>query len=546
MKALPAACLLLFFGLNAAQANCVEDFRPATVGDTQVNVKAYICRSATAHFRIAFHRLSVAAVSLLISGDANKSVREIVGTPRIVTNSITQTVQDLLDSYSATHEPEFGRPIVNVSVPRGGSASDDYSSESENIRSPEIKVLDTDWIGMGEFYYPAVDEIKILLAGRIPNTLEPKDKKTLWRFVTNRDLDEYQTRLLSYNNLLRAHPDQVYEIYGEQPRTIQLMSFLSGGRLPRDFSVIRGSFDEGGCASAGWVFNYLPRVPIVDVIVIENLSSATSTVSGISGTYAEGGLRPPLDRQSTGDRQFPIPEITIKPHASIAIPTGLVFAPSDELREYTSSNYAFGPEYAVAGITINGQSVVFEQKSANFMQLSLLNEEGSCPFLQSFRHDGVWIEHGKVLHYGLGIENKYTEAIKFKGLRTKFRIDEREPETAFIDQVILQVELHDGRIHHIMPSVTQLADIDESYLSLRWGNIVEIDFVVPAVVRVDMVKESALRVTGYYEPYTLGASSSQIGNDILWTTPRTRLRGSSIFCRGEILSRIGAAWLSAR
>jgi hypothetical protein len=188
-----------------------------------------------------------------------------------------------------------------------------------------------------------------------------------------------------------------------------------------------------------------------------------------------------------------------------------VFAPSDELREYTSSNYAFGPEYVVRGIVVNDQSVIFDQRSSNYTKLSLLSEEGSCPFLQSRRQDGIWIEHGKILHLGLGEEKEYVETIDFEGLRTKFRIDEREPETAYIDQVALDFELDDGTRYKLEPQNWQLKESDGIRLALSWGNVLEFDFLLPERVNANNVESSRLSVRGFYTRYPPVAELPHVG-----------------------------------
>ena len=48
---------------------------------------------------------------------------------------------------------------------------------------------------------------------------------------------------------------------------------------------------------------------------------------------------------------------------------------------------------------MDGKSIVFDQASRNFMQLTSFSEAGSCPYLYSWddRHN-AWVRHGKVIH----------------------------------------------------------------------------------------------------------------------------------------------------
>ena len=73
-------------------------------------------------------------------------------------------------------------------------------------------------------------------------------------------------------------------------------------------------------------------------------------------------------------------------------------------------------------------------------------EEGSCPYLLSQGAEGSdWIDHGKILHAAPSQDREYTDVRNFSGFRARFRIEEREPEAAFINRAELTVVLKDGR-----------------------------------------------------------------------------------------------------
>jgi hypothetical protein len=55
------------------------------------------------------------------------------------------------------------------------------------------------------------------------------------------------------------------------------------------------------------------------------------------------------------------------------------------------------------------------------------------------------VDHGKILHQAPNREQQYTEGRVFHGFKSRFRIEEREPEIAFIDQMELVVLLTDGK-----------------------------------------------------------------------------------------------------
>jgi hypothetical protein len=165
-------------------------------------------------------------------------------------------------------------------------------------------------------------------------------------------------------------------------------------------------------------------------------------------------------------------------------------------------NYVYGPEVAIGGVAVNGNRVDLVNRSANFIELTLSSEIGSCPYLLSHdRREGGWIEHGKVLDKAPDKSREYTEVKVFSGLRARFRLEEREPELAFIDQAELVLVLNDGDTHLLEPDQAKLAARDGDYVRLFWGDAVEFEFALPHGVAEEQVKESQIRVTGYYLRY---------------------------------------------
>ena len=75
----------------------------------------------------------------------------------------------------------------------------------------------------------------------------------------------------------------------------------------------------------------------------------------------------------------------------------------------------------MAGLIANGTRLDFAKRQAatNSIELSVVAEFGSCPYLLSWdEKDREWVEHGKVLHKAPAKDKSYTEARDFEGLRT--------------------------------------------------------------------------------------------------------------------------------
>jgi hypothetical protein len=103
------------------------------------------------------------------------------------------------------------------------------------------------------------------------------------------------------------------------------------------------------------------------------------------------------------------------------------------------------------------------------------------------------------LHQAPNREQQYTEGRVFPGFKSRFRIEEREPEIAFIDQMELVVLLTDSKTIQLQPDHPKLAARDGDYVRLLWGDKIEVEFALPDGVAEDDVKETHLRVTGYYQ-----------------------------------------------
>lgn len=253
--------------------------------------------------------------------------------------------------------------------------------------------------------------------------------------------------------------------------------------------------------AAGWSFFLLGRAMIMDAVILENTSSAPVTVTSLRGARSTGGLRlPPRAGNSPSD--ILDVNIGLERGERILIPTRIVFGPSDTLRPYSTTSYVFGPALDVTGVVVDGQTIDFDERSANFMQISLFNEVGSCPYLLSWKEESQdWMQYGKILHAAKGADREYREIIEYDGLRTRFRLEEREPEIAYIDEASLIIDLDDGSKLKLHPSEAALAERDDQRIILVWGEGVDFAFSLPEEIEESQVRRSELHVTGYYERY---------------------------------------------
>jgi hypothetical protein len=166
------------------------------------------------------------------------------------------------------------------------------------------------------------------------------------------------------------------------------------------------------------------------------------------------------------------------------------------------SDFAFGPEWALAGLSISGDKILFETASPNFIQLTAGSGVGSCPILYAW--DGserMWIRHGKVIHQADTRDHQMSETVEFDGLVHRFRIVEEELERATLDAVNLELELASGFKITLLPENKMLHVIDGDALELLANEEVEIVFPLPGDLNHDEVVRSRLTITGYYDRY---------------------------------------------
>jgi hypothetical protein len=535
---------------SAASSDCLEDPRTVALdGANVVQLRSYLCRSGQGRdevqFRAEFHRLSDVAASALVAKRVSQQLSRTLGSPRIVENEVLRTYSDLLQRFGTTIDPHDTYPRYDLESAIGGTASTADVVPGETVRA----LIGGD--PSDEFFYPAIEESAALSKKSIPpnlryyHTIRCRDHDNakdigdvavcnkygrdsvsmiFWRSMRQEDFANYSRRLSAY---IARHRD-----YGgptEIPRELTLANHLGGASWPEDFLILIGLPGEEGC-DAGFYFQM--RVALLDVLLIENLTSQPFSIEDLFGARThESRLRAPASTSGLANVTSELGTSIgrLAPNERVILPLRILFAPNPSVKDVfayrqTSSqiykrigakgfggniagygapsfkSYAYGPELVVNGIRVNGSRVDLMRPSANFLQLTMRTDKGSCPYLLSQdRTDATWVEHGKILHHAPNRERQYTEVKAFPGFKSRFRIEEREPEIAFIDQMELVVLLTDGTTVQLQPDHPKLAARDGHYVRLLWGDKVEVEFALPEGVAEDEVKETHLSVTGYYQ-----------------------------------------------
>jgi hypothetical protein len=538
---------------------------------------------------VEFYRLSDAAAGLIMQNRSSKLLKKAIGSPRLIENDVSRTYSDLIEKFGeATDRPIFfhlespGLAAVGDKE-RQGPADDGYGEIKVLLPTFPAIVSGGPPI-LHSYLYPAVDEIATLRKRIIPRGMkffymsqckDPSDYDSgkepeickeyaattmvFWRGLQANDVGRYGNSLREFNRLV-GHFSDVGNLEIDSfdtPKPLQALRYIGGEEpWPEDFAPLVGGLKVPDCGQGDtWEFWYLLRTLLVDAVVIENVSDHAINIDALlAATSLQRKLRSASTFANSAKNSLGLLGL-LSPGQRIVVPTRISLSPSDDFgwffarqrhaaevnKRVGSSGFSgnaahavpefkdhdFGPSLKVEGAYIDGNVVEFDRRSANFVDIVLGWGAYSCPYLMSWNSgERRWTNHGKILHMANSRQDLYSETTTFTGLRQRFRIEEREPEAAFIDQAKLTVTLKNQQILTLSPNNPALVECDDNYLSLYWGEAINFEFALPEGVAADAVVESRLTLTGYYEPYSNQVAAT-IPSRVLTTKPQAN------YCRAN-------------
>jgi hypothetical protein len=549
---------------TACRANCVEDPRKVTLAAGHVvQLKSYTCSagdSQAQQIKVEFHRFSDLPASLLIGKTPSNLLTKIIGSPRIIENEVFKAYAELLRQFGWTQDAPrkddvlMSRTQISVN-PEGGSDEPD-----DLIRARKVRTIQGVYGPNDPSNYPAATEITELRKKTVPAGVnyfysvsctgedEPPAGEQLckkpdnaritmsfWRPLRPADVADYAKNLRAYNALLKEVKKTPWP--ASIPRNLKLAQYLAGAEWPEDFLFLVGSVKTEACGDdepgiAGWEFDAWPRAIFMDAVTVENVSKQPVRIGAFYGLKtSEPRLRvfKASDDQAAGAALGELSQ-TLAPGARVLYPTQInLFSNAglekifehpqvaDEVHKKRGlgeiagtaahrappfKDYVFGPDFDVTGLLVDGRRVELGKTSANFIDITVSAQIGSCPYLVSWdAHDREWVDHGKILHSAHGKGRENTETRVLPGFTSRFRLEEREAELALIDQVELVVALTTGETLTLKSENAKLAARDGDYLQLYWGDAVEIEFALPKHLSEQDIVESRISVTGHYRRY---------------------------------------------
>jgi hypothetical protein len=122
----------------------------------------------------------------------------------------------------------------------------------------------------------------------------------------------------------------------------------------------------------------------------------------------------------------------------------------------------------------------------------------ACPFV--FTHDGTnWVYETTIISDHVGPESEAESSELLNNFNGRLLIRELEPETSYLDLVVIDVEHSNGDVTRLLPDNESLATADDVYEITNMGDEVELFFA--GFDDLDDVQSVAVVAEGYYVMY---------------------------------------------
>ena len=547
-----AAAILASVGLSApARADCVREPRAVALSrNSHGAVEAYRCNADDLSMRVEFLHLSDIVAPLLLKGQSSRLLRKAFGEPKLVRNEIADVYGDLLTRFGATYDAAVLGPALKI----GDKANAEPVSDRLDVKKvktlqppeerffpavTEIEALEKNSVPSSLSYCYSTTFACEAVSRFCRRTKGQDAHLKFWRPLTAQDVANYSGSVEKFNaKTLKTRPKAGKgELWSKSPpHFLEMAGFLAAETWPEDWVVLTGLFQRGQCGDipgetpGSWNFAYSARNAYLDAILIENTSKRPASIDSLIGESVDGkALRRVSSSLPQGAKSGAIQQIaqTLDPGKKLLVPTRIVFVTTpvdrEDFESYKSvmdkapelfkaakletagdpsrrlpkfDDYIYGPELAVTALMVNSKRLNLKWPAvASTVEVTNTAEVGSCPYLLSLDPDvDEWVLHGKILHEASSASKAGVESRAFEGLRTRFRLEEREPEIAHIENVSLLLKLDDASVLRLSPN----RPVQDEELPL--GRALEIDFEAPDDVRLRVV-QSTLEIRGYYERY---------------------------------------------
>lgn len=594
--------------------NCNVVINSKNLSDGKISVGDIGCpQDPQKVLRISYHWLDSASFSFLLAGMFEGQLRELLGDrPFVLPNDALRLASDLVANYGVNiDDSSFPRGFYQTCVNGPCKYDSDKVQRSENI-APQLRRRLRVYEANARIFLPDADAATTVYSTlRWPSNYKlyytgfndadgPFPGLVWWRSIAREELQNYRQLALSFRDRALGSPGiahfpievvgrlgaptrQDYERIGKLDPTVRekethlaqirvvpnlarspslaaMLDYTKGG-WPEDFLLALGFMDweHGGMDAASWSVFVPPRVPYLQIAVIENIGNSASVFELVGFSVARSqraDLRHPKDNGPEVSEQIPFPPKSLGRGDRVVIPlaielrntfevapwssggvslapsvskTGLARqwlsrkAPTDTVR-LTSSDwprleirkqvsafapielpritpaYLYGPKYRLTHALVDGTAIPLRQFDSNRIYMVSGYESGTCPVLYVRRAADVdAVKVGPVIRQAVGPKGELSETIDIGTDVSSLYIAEEELERTLIRKLQVYLIDEEGR-KEIVASTLEPVVLD-------FGQRLEVN--IPAAKRKSTARYY-VELIGYYEPYstTLGSRTA--------------------------------------
>ncbi len=516
-RSIGLVCLLSFLPIQSTPlfaGQCLQDIRIIKSGGNNMRLRDYLCQTqSNQSVRVRFHRVTDFVAHGILAGNLPTGFKTLFGKPKLIKNDVYAEYDKLMKKFGE-YTQGFGCETYTVIAAGKGQG---MKGDNKCTGTSAIRRSIGGWYKSLEYsVFPAADDLRSLeYNARVPKAYKSKTvteygqrTKKIWRYTKRRDFKNFKKKLVAYNKLITALKKSREGSMGN--KYFSMLDYITRKGVPRKFMVIYGNAEpEAGCTGypARWVLYYTERAMLVDIAVIENTSTDVINIKRLLGAKGKKTKLRSLSKSTALRKKQALSlgagELTLHPGEKALLFQRMAFIVDDDQQAgFKLPGYVYGPEVLLKGLEVNGERLDLEGQSSNFVSLTTGDEGGSCPYLHVWSSElNDYINTGKMLDKAKGAGLEQSDQRRFDGFKSRFRIHEREPELAHIDQASLMIELKSGKTQILKPDVEDLATLDQKRLKLGYGEYVDLRFVLPAGIKKEQVAHSTITLTGYYERY---------------------------------------------
>lgn len=567
LNAIARILLLLLIALwtvpaLALDTECVRRDRQVTRMDSwnktpkePETVRGYQCGG----LRIEFIRLSESAVAMLERGNS-KSLDAAIGAAQLLETTPLRQYREFRERFGTRYLRKMAEELPYVAKENDAEVELHviFNPGTGYDGSPNYPAL-TELRSLSQGSWP--DNLRIFTSA-VESGSPLSGIPTLWRSLSAADLLSFTENARQMDQYLRqisSAPDPGFVVPVEN-KEFDFLLAASYGSILNELVRIQGRHGimDAGCNPIEFIpaklssatpryFEFQYEMPelLFDALLVRNTTKSAITLAGYRGSKSVGeGIRAIGDKGKTISEIDDLAQnIAIGPGKSVVLPTALLLRATDlapccdyvspdekearqAVKQYAQFGYGISmaqykvpeypayfqllPSYNVAGLKTSRGNMTFERTRPLRLSFTATVEEGSCPYLMSrsgIRRSEPWTDYGKILHSASAVSKKSAHIESIDGAPRAYRLEEREPEIAFIDSVKLTVFYDDGSSANFVPNLDRLKHIDGDEIRIGWGEAFEFEFPVSDSPDRRSASHSELEVVGFYQRFDYSAFS---------------------------------------